>query len=287
VSAQLRRIEEVLGGELFERSTDGVRATPRGTEVLRRARPILARLDGLGTRPPESAPPPVVRVRTFVLPFEVFLPLLGQLAPGVRFEVRSGGLADGLAAVAAGDADVYFGLWWHDDGALPDGVEVDEVVHERGWVLLPVGHRCAGEPLVQLRSLAGETWVSRPEPELHEALLRDCRRAGFEPDVQMRAVDDGALLAVVGAGSGVALTSPLADVSGNVVLRPCSDTQGHSWALAHRGGRVPRDLLRMLGDLVRWAYAFRARSNPDVLASLPAELLAAGFPAPYGVPDGS
>jgi DNA-binding transcriptional LysR family regulator len=280
VSTQLRRIEESLGGPLFERSASGVHATARGVGVLRRARPILERLEHFDDRPSDAAHPGTVRVRTFVLPFEAFLPLLEQLAPGIRWEARTGGVADGADAVADGDADLYFGLWWMASTA-PPGVVVDEVLNERAWVLLPADHPCAGEPAVSLRSLSRETWVSRPEPELYRSLLKDCRRAGFEPNVQFRVVDEATLLSVVGAGAGVALTSPIADTGGAVVARPCSDAEGHSWVLAYHPDRVPPGLVRMLGDLVRWGYSFKARGNDELRTTLPPELAHAPFPEPY------
>jgi DNA-binding transcriptional LysR family regulator len=276
VSRQLGRIEEALGGPVFVRSPIGVEATELGAAVLRSARSILGRLDGLG--PPAVAVPPRVSVRTFVLPFELFLPLLGPLVPDVTWEVRSGGLADGLDAVAAGRADLFLGLRW-ETTTVPPGLVVDELVHERSWALLPAGHPAAARPSVLLRSLAGETFASRPEPELHRALLRGCRRAGFEPDVRFRVVDDTALRAVVGSGAGVALTSPLADVDDRVTLRPCPDAQGHTWVLVHRDGCFPAPVLRLLADLVRWGYAFRARGNSRLHDSLAPELLSARFPS--------
>jgi DNA-binding transcriptional LysR family regulator len=286
VTTQLRRIEEALGGPLFERSTAGVRVTPRGAAVLRRARPILAKITAIGAPPaPEPGTPATVRVRTLVLPFEVLLPFLEQLAPGIRWELRAGGLVDGLAAVQSGDADLYFGLRWPDDPTPLPGVEIDDYVNELAWVLLPESHPLATAPLVQLRSLAGETWVSRSEPDLHAALLRDCRRAGFEPRVQFHVGDGMAVQALVAQGSAVSLTSPLSPLAPGVVMRPCPDALGHTFALAHRpDGRMPPDLVRVLSRLARWTYAFRARQNDELRAQLPEDLLAVDFPQPYRGP---
>jgi DNA-binding transcriptional LysR family regulator len=281
VSTQLRRIEDLLGGPLFVRTPHGVQTTDRGAAVLRRARPMLARLEALGGDEPEPPHPEVIRVRTFVLPFEVFHPLLEQLAPGVRWEVTAGGAADGLAAVATGEADLYYGFWWGDDDPAPAGVQVDEVLEERAWVLLPAGHPRARDSAVSLRSLAGERWACRPEPELHRALLRDCRRGGFEPDVQFRVVDTNALMSLIGSGGAIALTSPLEPLAGDTVLRPCSDTRGNPWVLGHRPATLPPALLRMLVDLMRWGYAFRARGNEELRAILPSALLDPPFPQPY------
>ncbi|MGB8943558.1 MAG: LysR family transcriptional regulator, partial [Streptomyces sp.] len=47
LSAQLKRIERALGGELFERGRHGVRATALGEFVLARARVVLPAVSGL------------------------------------------------------------------------------------------------------------------------------------------------------------------------------------------------------------------------------------------------
>ncbi|NED31180.1 LysR family transcriptional regulator, partial [Streptomyces sp. SID8499] len=49
LSTQLRRIEQMLGGQLFVRARTGCRATPLGHEVLSRARPLVAELAALVT----------------------------------------------------------------------------------------------------------------------------------------------------------------------------------------------------------------------------------------------
>lgn len=278
VSNQLRRIEESAGGELFVRSPHGVEPTERGRVLLQRARSILGKLDQISSAGAPARMPPVVRVRTFVLPFELMLPLAQWLVPGTRWEIGAGNMAEGLAAVAEGQADLYFGLHW--DGPVAPGLVVEEVVRERGWVVMPAGHRFAAEPVVELAALAGETWVCRQEPELVRSLMRECRRAGFEPDIQFRTADAASLMALVASGAAVALTSPLADAIDAVAVRPCSGGTSYAWVLVHRHGTVPPELVRTVVALVRWSYAYRALNNPELMAILPADLLDAQLPQP-------
>ncbi|HXV93747.1 MAG TPA: LysR family transcriptional regulator [Pseudonocardia sp.] len=284
VSTQLKRIEDLLGGPLFERSAQGVEPTERGRTVLRRARAILARMDQLDTPEPESAERRTVRVRTYILPFEVLLPLLTQLAPTVQWEIFPAGPEEGMRDVAEGRADLFYGLRLEEKPAAAEGLVMTEILREKAWALLPADHRLASRPTIKLRDLADETWVSRPEPELHQALVQECRQAGFEPNVQFRAIDNAALMKVVGSGGGVTVTSPAVERSGAVVLRPCEDAVPHAWVIGHRPGAVPTGLVRMIRDLMRWAYAFRARSDPELLATLPEDLASAPFPEPFGPP---
>jgi DNA-binding transcriptional LysR family regulator len=278
VSTQLRRIEDSLGGALFERSAHGSAPTELGRTVLRRARNALAlidRLQGADTGPPVPA---TVRVRTFILPFEILLPLLRPLVPDVRWEVASGPGQEGLAAVSDGSAELYYGLQLDGDPPIPADVVIDVVLRERAWVLLSADHPLAAAPVIELGSLATSAWACRPEPGLQRALRQDCRRAGFEPDLQFSVVDPVALMSVVESGAAVALASPVADRSDSVVIRPCANTAERAWVLAHRADRVPGVLARTVRDLMRWGYAFRARENPELAAVLPADLLATPFP---------
>ncbi|MCY7341825.1 MAG: LysR family transcriptional regulator [Pseudonocardia sp.] len=278
VSNQLRRIEESLGGDLFQRSAQGVVPTDRGRAVLRRARTILERVARISDAPEPGRAPAALRVRTFVLPFELMLPLLQHFVPGTRWEINAGGAQDGLGAVASGEADLYHGLHWDDSPPPPAGVVVEEVLHERGWILLPANHPLAKEPVVELSALAGEAWVNRPEAELNHAMLRDCRRAGFEPNVQFRATDTASVMSLVSSGAAVSLTSPVADTNDAVAFRPCSGTMGYSWVLAYSPETVSAELVQVLRDLLRWAYRSKAESNPELVRMLPAEILAAELP---------
>ncbi len=280
VSNQLRRVEEALGGELFERSAQGAVPTERGRAVLRRARTVLEQMDRIteGTGPAQA--PTSVRVRTFVLPFELMLPLVQHFVPGTRWEITAGGADEGLAAVASGEADLYQGLQVDDVQQVPAGVVVEEILHERGWVMLPAGHRLAAEPVVELAALAHESWVSRPEPELGRSLLRDCRRAGFEPNVPFRVADPASIVSLVASGAAVTMMSPVADVTDAVVLRPCSGNRPYSWVLAYRPAAISAAVVDAVRDLVRWAYRHKAESNAELVRMLPPDLLAVQFPTP-------
>ncbi len=49
LSRRIRQLEESIGVTIFERSSDGVRATPAGRDFLRIARSILEQMDALVT----------------------------------------------------------------------------------------------------------------------------------------------------------------------------------------------------------------------------------------------
>lgn len=279
VSNQLRRIEESLGGDLFERSVHGVRPTERGRRVLRRARRILDHVDLITGAGGPARAPDALRVRTFVLPFELMLPLMQHFIPGTEWEVVAGGSQEGLAAVAAGEADLYYGLR-SDDRPPPGGVVVEELLHEPAWVLLPAAHPLAKEPTVDLARLASDVWVVRPEQEIDDAVRRSCRRAGFEPLVRYRVSDPASVTSLVASGAAVSLVSPVTDVTEAVALRPCSGAQSYAWVVGYRADAVSSSVVDVVRDLVRWGYRHKAEANPELMRTLSAELLAVAFPAP-------
>lgn len=279
VSNQLRRIEESLGGDLFARSVHGVQPTERGRRVLRRARRILGHVDLItGAAGPPRAPD-ALRVRTFVLPFELMLPLMQHFIPGTEWEVVAGGSQEGLAAVAAGEADLYYGLR-SDDRPPPEGVVLEELLHEPAWVLLPAAHPLAKEPTVDLARLSSDVWVVRPEQEIDDAVRRSCRRAGFEPLVRYRVSDPASVTSLVATGAAVSLVSPVTEVTEAVALRPCSGAQSYAWVVGHRADAVSSSVVDVVRDLVRWGYRHKAEANPEFMRTLSAELLAVAFPAP-------
>jgi DNA-binding transcriptional LysR family regulator len=115
VSAQIKRLQQMLGGELFDRSVQGVSLTPQGEMVVNYARRLLSINDqivhiGESGRRPEL----VIRVGT---PSDFIASMLPatlahfrQRWPDVRFVVRTD-FYDPLARqLRSGDIDLLIGL---------------------------------------------------------------------------------------------------------------------------------------------------------------------------------
>lgn len=166
LSAQLRRIETMLGGALFDRRRAGVVATGFGELVLARARSILPGVDGLladtarATR--RRAAPDRIRVGS------VGAPLLGHLVlairetlPGCALTARCRNspvpllddlVAERLEAAVLGDNP---GRELASDGA----VELRPLVTEPVFALLPSSHPLAAREEVGLNRLIEEDWA--------------------------------------------------------------------------------------------------------------------------------
>ncbi|GAA1158587.1 DNA-binding transcriptional LysR family regulator [Kitasatospora gansuensis] len=171
LSAQLRRIESMLGGPLFDRSPSGAVPTAFGEVVLARARAVLPTIDDLlGTAALAARsgdPVPQLRLGSVNAP-----PLGGLITalklhyPGARIVSRGHGssvplvddVANGRLDVAVvGDSPGY-------ELAPCPGVALHPIATEPLFVALPAAHRLAARDEVTLDELADEDWAS-PRPD--------------------------------------------------------------------------------------------------------------------------
>src|ERR1039457_6362070 len=115
VSAQIKRLQFLLGGDLFDRSIQGVSLTPQGELVVSYARRLLSINDQI-VHIGDSGPRPelVIRVGT---PSEYIASILpGILAqfrerrPDVRFIMRTDVYDPLVRQLRAGDIDLMVGL---------------------------------------------------------------------------------------------------------------------------------------------------------------------------------
>ncbi len=91
-------------------------------------------------------------------------------------------------------------------------------------VALPCGHDLSEESEVSLQDLAREPWIlGGASGPCREVPMAVCAAAGFNPDIRHYVNDWAAALALVGAGSGIALVPRLAlqtIASGAATIRP-------------------------------------------------------------------
>ena len=115
VSAQIKRLQFLLGGELFDRSSQGISLTPQGEMVVSYARRLLSINDQI-VDIGETGPLPelVIRVGT---PSDFIASMLPNVLarfrerlPDVRFIVRTDYYDTLLRELHGGEVDLYVGL---------------------------------------------------------------------------------------------------------------------------------------------------------------------------------
>ncbi|MGW1884525.1 LysR family transcriptional regulator [Streptomyces sp. NPDC001970] len=213
VSQQLAALEQETGHTLLIRSGRGVRLTAAGEILLAHANAVLSQLEQAEAELAAYAGGAAgeVTVAAFATGIaEVLAPAIGRLAdqhPGIRVRVRDAEGDESLPMVLDGEADLalaveYRGAPHEDDRRLarvPLYAEpFDAVLHS--------SHPLAGDDQVELAQLADSDWIGPyPGNPCHDVMLLACELAGFEPRLLHSSDDFRAVVALAGAGAGVAL----------------------------------------------------------------------------------
>ncbi|WP_435173919.1 LysR family transcriptional regulator [Actinacidiphila sp. bgisy145] len=218
VSHSVRGSERKVGAVLFVRGRTGARPTPAGERAVAHARRILRMLDVLAAEARGAASPDPARGELRVAAFRsaalhllpAALRRLRDRHPGIEPRVRivrevgrgaAGEVADGKADLAVATLG--------GSAPLPSGLVVGGLFEEPYVLVHPPGHRAApgALPLVDWAENCGSytrSWWAAQD---------------WIPPATVEAEDDGAVLALVGAGHGMAIMPALSLTAAPAALR--------------------------------------------------------------------
>ena len=211
LSKQLKQLEDELGFLLFVRKGRSLESvTPAGTEVIARARAVLAEANNIRTyaanqRRESQGQLILTTTHTqarFVLPPAVAA--IKQAYPQVSVHLQQAGEADALDRLNQGDADIA--IISTAGGEPIDGIAVP-LFRWRRLVVVPKGHpldRAGRAP--DLAALARQPLISyesstRPNSSLQRAFAAN----GLVPDLALTALDADLIKTYVRTGLGVGL----------------------------------------------------------------------------------
>jgi len=207
VSHRIRRLEETLEVELFDRSRRRVALTAAGRTFLRRAAPALADL----ARAVDDARASAVRATERLVvgyvgslvshPVVAALMEVARTFPDCAIEVQHRTTHDQIAAVRSGELDA--GSSFVEPPPLTDDVEAAMAPPRPLWLWVAEEHPFADADHVDWGELAGERLVllsNRAEPAFR-SLQADLR--GARPPIEVDALDIA--LAMVAEGIGITL----------------------------------------------------------------------------------
>ncbi|MFD8493034.1 LysR substrate-binding domain-containing protein [Amycolatopsis sp. NPDC059657] len=213
LTAQLKRIEHDLGGQLFERRPEGVVPTELGTHFVLGARDLLAQFDDLlsATRALGSEETPASSVLVGASGGGNWLPrvtaIVDDLLPDheqfLYVEEQQHRL---LASLRAGKLDL--GLIT-EYPYLPTPRLAGLAGLDLGKEPLLIGfsdqHPLAGRGAVSLRELAEEVWVvpAGGSEELRLSLRLACERSGFSPRFRHFGVDHATAADIIRGGRAI------------------------------------------------------------------------------------
>ncbi|MFI6812386.1 LysR family transcriptional regulator [Nonomuraea sp. NPDC050328] len=183
LTAQLKRIERLLGGPLFERDRTGARPTPLGELVLDRARVLLPAAKELQEEAVRFANGPTTRFRIGATSGAILGGLVERLTAHGPVRTCTSWSARELATMTElGRLDYALVGVCGDSGPPGDSISWTTIGVDPVFVLLGLGHRLSGEKELDLAELAEESWAVNPgDGCFGDCFATACTRAGFTP----------------------------------------------------------------------------------------------------------
>ncbi|GAA2693356.1 MULTISPECIES: LysR family transcriptional regulator [Nonomuraea] len=225
VSQQLGALEHEVGHRLFARDGRGIRLTAVGRIMLGHADEVLAQLERAEAEVAAytTGSAGEVSVASFATAISAVLaPAVRALrlsAPALKIRVLDAEGDRGLTMLLDDQADLAIAVEYR---GAPDDQRLTRIplYAEPFDLLLPHEHA----PASTLAELAGDDWIGPyPGNPVHDVITFACEREGFTPGFAHSSDDFRAVVALVGAGAGVALVPRLAlrdlDLSGVIVQR--------------------------------------------------------------------
>ncbi|MEU4445915.1 LysR family transcriptional regulator [Actinosynnema sp. NPDC050801] len=277
LTAQLNRIESLLGGKLFERDHKGARPTTLGELVLERARvllPAFSRLQEDALRlVDDDVPGDRYRVGA------VNGPMLGGLVhrlteahAGAHVSTQVSWSGRELSAmVAAGRLDyVLVGVCGDAPPPSEHGLTWHVIAVDPVFVLMPEDHPFTLLEEVELGALRDMQWAVVPgDGCFGDCFVAACSRAGFTPRT-MYEVDINSCIELASSGDAVALCQPTFRRTPGLVSMPLA---GAPLRWRHLIGWDPEGPAAAFGpQVLRYAaeaYRETAERNPRYTGWLP------------------
>jgi len=210
LSQQIRRLEELVGHRLFDRTTRGVKLTLAGQLLAERARSTiekvhddLAQVRRLG-RGEEG---------TLTVGFSGSVMFTGLPAaigeyrrkyPKVELRLHEMVTSTQISALLDGTIDLGF----LRDGDATNGLELTTLLRERHVAVLPERHRLARRRGLAIADLRDEPFILFPRrmgPLAFDRTIACCERNGFHPKIVQNAPQWPTLVRLVAAGLGVSV----------------------------------------------------------------------------------
>ena len=221
MSAQIKHLELELGVTLFERTTKSVSVTAIGTDIVGRARQILAEVDVIASVGQQISGPLAGGFRLGIIPtlgpyvLPWLVPALKKDYPKLRLTVREDLTAPLLERLGSHQLDAAL-------VALPvahDRLEMLPLFYEPFWFAEPRRRKAAGAKVVREDDLRGQRLLLLTEGHcLRDQALAICGSAGHDAEGDFSATSLETILQMVATGLGSTLLPAMA----------CSDARARS-----------------------------------------------------------
>ncbi|HYG44641.1 MAG TPA: LysR family transcriptional regulator [Bordetella sp.] len=216
LSTAIKKLEEELGVQLFERLPAGLKATPAGAVVLRYARTTLFYADEVRRAAKEGAAGEQGELRVGFVGSSTYglmpriLPAFRRAYPRVDLIIEESTTAELLRRLGEHSLDVALVRF---PVLEPSSARLVLLQHDHLVLAVPTDSPYAARDEIALEELAQEPFIgySRTHvPAMHALVLYAFQTAGVQPRITQEAIQVQTILSLVESGLGVALVPAVA-----------------------------------------------------------------------------
>lgn len=213
LSLQVKKVEQQLGVQLFERDKKSVHVTEAGERLYPQMQKILKEANGLIDQAKMLANPYALPLRLGIIPtlssylLPLLMPGLRQEKPELKLYILEGQTEDILRKLTDGDLDAVL-------VALPiiiSDLETISLFHEPFYLTIPKGHALEQAPIINNESLRSDKVLLLEEGHcLRDQAIAFCGEALNDQEEDFRATSLETLAQMVAANLGITLLPKLA-----------------------------------------------------------------------------
>jgi DNA-binding transcriptional LysR family regulator len=210
LSHQIRRLEQLIGHRLFDRTTRGVKLTLAGQLLADRARSTIEKVSDdleqvrrLG-RGEEGTLTVGFSGSVMFTALPVVMERYRRRYPKVELRLRELSTHAQIPALLEGTLDLAF----LRDGDPAEGIRMTTWLKEPYVAVLPKAHPLARKRSLRVADLQDQPFIffaRRMGPLAFDRTMACCERGGFRPNIVQEAPQWPTLVRLVGAGLGVSL----------------------------------------------------------------------------------
>ena len=279
ISKAITKIEKQFSTQLFIRHhARGVSLTPAGERLLIDARGLLRYASSLQQNVQESSDivSGTLEVACFEAVAPVFMPAIladfSEHYPSVDIRLYEGNQEEMIAGLSSGQ----FELAVIYDSALPADIVTTKLASFEPYVLLPTGHRLAGQNSVSLASLVDENFILLDVPPSREYFMNMFGQNGLVPRVTFSSPSLEMVRGLVGRGRGysILVTRPYYDQTydgQSIVPLPIRDNVANGiLEIAQLSQIHPTRVMKVFSDFcVDWFAKHRLNTVSSKAARIP------------------
>lgn len=208
LSVQVAKLEEELGGPLFERTRKGGKLTARGEVFLPRAKVILEQMESAREDSKALSGLSMGKVALGCMPttgahlLPPVLTAFRKAYPKIQVQLKEESSPDLARDLEQGEVELAI----LDEAGLRPGLDHQTILTEELLLALPARHRLAGKGALTLKQVAGESFILMKSGHGFRQITLDLyRKGGLEPRVVFESGGIETVQALVSAGLGISL----------------------------------------------------------------------------------